>query len=79
VQDLTAYLSFSGDTVRFDIPMSRFGPARDTQQLLMAMATSARPVALDTHNGFLAAEFFPVLRESVDRNTPLAMISFRLQ
>jgi hypothetical protein len=79
VQDLTAYLSFSGDTVRFDIPMSRFGPARDTQQLLMAMATSARPLALDTHDGFPAAEFFPVLRQSVDRNTPLAMIPFRLQ
>jgi hypothetical protein len=79
VQDLSAFLSFSGDTVSFDIPMSRFGPARDTQQLLMAMATAARPVAMDTHNGFLAAEFFPVLRETVDRNTPLAMIPFRLQ
>jgi hypothetical protein len=79
VQDLSAFLSFSGDTVSFDIPMSRFGPARDTQQLLMAMATPARPVAMDTHNGFLAAEFFPVLRESVDRNAPLAMIPFRLQ
>ncbi len=79
VQDLGAFLSFSGDTVTFDVPMSRFGPARDTQQLLMAMATSARPVAMDTHNGFLAAEFFPVLRETVDRNTPLAMIPFRLQ
>jgi hypothetical protein len=79
VQDLSAFLSFSGDTVTFDVPMSRFGPARDTQQLLMAMATPARPVAMDTHNGFLAAEFFPVLRESVDRNTPLAMIPFRLQ
>jgi hypothetical protein len=79
VQDLSAYLSFSGDTVSFDVPMSRFGPARDTQQLLLAMATPSRPVALDTHNGFLAAEFFPVLRGSVDRNTPLAMIPFRLQ
>jgi hypothetical protein len=79
VQDLSAYLSFSGDTVTFDVPVSRFGPARDTQQLLMAMATSARPVAMDTHNGFLAAEFFPALRETVDRNTPLAMIPFRLQ
>ncbi len=79
VQDLSPYLSFSGDTVNFDVPMSRFGAARDTQQLLMAMATSARPVALDTHNGFLAAEFFPQLRASVDRNAPLAMIPFRLQ
>jgi hypothetical protein len=79
VQDLTAYLTFSGDTVRFDIPMSRFGPARDTQQLLMAMATSARPAALDTHNGYPAAEFFPILRQGVDRNAPLAMIPYRLQ
>ncbi len=79
VQDLSAYLSFSGDTVSFDVPMSRFGPARDTQQLLMAMATAGRPVAMDTHNGFLAAEFFPVLRETVDRNAPMAMIPFRLQ
>jgi hypothetical protein len=79
VQDLTAYLSFSGDTARFDIPMSRFGPARDTQQLLLAMATSTRPLALDTHNGYPAAEFFPILRQTVDRNTPLAMVTYRLQ
>lgn len=79
VQDLAPFLSFSGDTVRFDVPMTRFGPARDTQALLMAVATAGRPTALDTHNGFLAADFFPALRQSVDRNAPLAMIPFSLR
>ena len=79
VQDLAPYLSFSGDTVRFDVPMTRFGPARDTQALLMAVATAGRPSALDTHAGLLAADFFPALRQSVDRNAPLAMIPFTLR
>ncbi len=79
VQDLGPYLAFSGDTVTFDVPMSRFGPARDTQQLLLALATPGRPTALDTHNGFLAAEFFAALRQSVDRNAPMAMIPFALR
>ncbi|MGL4322073.1 MAG: hypothetical protein ACRCS3_14535 [Paracoccaceae bacterium] len=79
VQDLAPYLSFSGDTVRFDVPMTRFGPARDTQALLMAVATAGRPAALDTHNGFLAEDFFPALRQSVDRGAPLAMIPFSLR
>jgi hypothetical protein len=79
VQDLAPYLSFSGDTVRFDVPMTRFGPARDTQALLIAAATAGRPTALDTHVGFLAEDFFPALRQSVDRNAPLAMIPFTLR
>lgn len=79
VQDLAPYLSFSGDTVRFDVPMTRAGPARDTQALLMAVATAGRPTALDTHAGFLAEDFFPALRETVDRNAPLAMIPFTLR
>ncbi len=79
VQDLAPFLSFSGDTVQFDVPMTRFGPARDTQALLMAVVTAGRPTALDTHVGFLAADFFPALRQSVDRNAPLAMIPFTLR
>ncbi len=79
VQDLAPFLSFSGDTVRFDVPMTRFGPARDTQALLIAAATSGRPAALDSHVGFLAEDFFPALRQSVDRNAPLAMIPFSLR
>lgn len=79
VQDLAPFLSFSGDTVRFDVPMTRFGPSRDTHAMLMAIATSGRPTALDTHAGFLAEDFFPALRETVDRNAPLAMIPFTLR
>jgi hypothetical protein len=79
VQDLAPFMSFSGDTVRFDVPMSRFGPSRDTQALLMAVATPGRPAALDSHIGLLAADFFPALRSTVDRNAPLAMIPFTLR
>lgn len=79
VQDLAPFLSFSGDTVRFDVPMTRFGASRDTQALLIAAATAGRPAALDTHVGLLAEDFFPALRQSVDRNAPLAMIPFSLR
>ncbi len=79
VQDLGQYMSFVGAQVRFDVPMSRFGGARDTRQLLLAIASGSRPTALDTHNGFLAADFFPKLRESVDRRARLALVPFSLR
>jgi hypothetical protein len=79
VQDLGGYLTFSGDTVNFDVPVRRDGPARDTQQLLLAVATPGRPPELESMNGQLAADFFAALRQSVARDAPLAMMPFRLQ
>ncbi len=79
VQDLGQYMSFVGGQVSFEVPMSRFGGARDTRQLLLAIASAGRPAALDTHNGFLAADFFPKLRESVDRRARLALVPFSLR
>lgn len=79
VQDLGGYLTFSGDTVNFDVPVRRDGPSRDTQQLLLAIATPGRPPELEAMNGQMAQDFFAALRQSVARDAPLAMMPFRLQ
>jgi hypothetical protein len=79
VQDLGGYLTFSGDTVNFDVPVTRAGAVRDTQQLLLAVATPGRPPELESMNGRLAQDFFAALRKSVARDAPLAMMPFRLQ
>lgn len=79
VQDLGGYLTFSGDTINFDVPVSRAGAVRDTQQLLLAVATPGRPPELESMNGQLAQDFFAALRKSVARDAPLAMMPFRLQ
>jgi hypothetical protein len=79
VQDLGGYLTFSGDTVSFDVPVRRDGPSRDTQQLLLAIATPGRPPELESMNGQLAQDFFAALRRSVARDAPLAMMPFSLQ
>jgi hypothetical protein len=79
VQDLGGYLTFSGDTVSFDVPVRRDGPSRDTQQLLLAIATPGRPPELESMNGQLAQDFFAALRPSVARDAPLAMVPFTLQ
>jgi hypothetical protein len=79
VQDLGGYLTFSGDTVNFDVPVTRAGAVRDTQQLLLAVATPGRPPELESMNGQLAQDFFAALRKSVARDAPLAMMPFRLQ
>ena len=40
VQDLQRFLSQSGNFTRFDVPVTRAGPRRDTAQILLAVASS---------------------------------------
>ena len=42
VQDLNRFLTFVGGETRFDVPVTRSGPPRDTGQILLALATSGR-------------------------------------
>ena len=76
VQDVGSYLTFSGDQARFSIPMRRDGNPRDTQQVLIAVATDARPATLDQSNGQLAEDFFPALQAEIGTEVPLVMIPF---
>ncbi len=79
VQDLGGYLTFVGAEVRFDVPMTRAGAARDTSQLLLALATQGKPAALLTHDGHLAQEFFDVLQAGASQGTALMMKPFAVE
>lgn len=61
VQDLRRFLTVRGGEVGFDVPMSRDGAARDTNQLLIAIATPDRIDSVTRNAGRLAADFFPAL------------------
>ncbi len=76
VQDLGGYLTFVGAEVRFDVPMTRAGAARDTSQLLLALATQGKPSALLTHDGHLAQDFFDILQDGASQGAALVMIPF---
>ena len=76
VQDVGQYLSFTGATAQFDVPLTRDGPARDTSQMLMALATAARPATLNTQNGQSAEIFFAALHAEIGPNPPLVIVPF---
>jgi hypothetical protein len=76
VQDMGGFMSFAGAVVQFDAPVRRDGPARDTAQLVLALATDTRPPALDTHIGRLAEEFFPALAQTAGPSTLMALETF---
>lgn len=61
VQDLRRFLTVQGGEVGFDVPMARAGAARDTNQLLIAIATPGRIDSVTRNAGRLAADFFPDL------------------
>ncbi len=76
VQDIGSYLTFAQGEARFAVPMRRDGPARDTSQMLIAIATESRPRTLDAQNGQLAEDFFAALEAEVGTGVPLVMIPF---
>ncbi len=76
VQDIGTYLRFAGGQAQFDVPMRRSSNSRDTSQLLLAVATDARPRAVDEANGQLAEDFFASLRKELDRSSALVLIPF---
>ncbi len=65
VQDLSRFLTIAGPDARFDVPVFRNGPSRDTRQLLIALATAGRPAALDQMAGQLAGDMFPALQSEL--------------
>ena len=79
VQDVGSYLTFAAGDARFSIPMRRDGTARDTSQMLIALATDSRPRTLDAQNGQLAEDFFPALKAEIGTSIPLVMIPFEVR
>lgn len=63
--DLRRYLVNSGGKISFDVPVARDGDARDTHQLLIAVATPARPETVSRAAGELAEDFFDQLGREI--------------
>lgn len=73
VQDLQRFLSFSGNLARFDVPMTRDGPTRDTSQILLAIATKRPPDVIKARNGQVAQDVFTGLDGELGPEANLAV------
>ena len=76
VQDLQRFLSFSGNFVRFDVPVNRAGNSRDTSQMLLAIATRRPPDVIRNRAGNLAQEVFVGLDGEFGPGASLAVATF---
>lgn len=76
VQDLQRFLAFSGNLARFDVPVTRAGPSRDTSQLLLAIATRRPPDAIRARIGRLAQDVFTGLEGELASGAALAVATF---
>ncbi|MEL6680710.1 MAG: serine/threonine protein kinase, partial [Pseudomonadota bacterium] len=79
VQDLRRFVTFSGGQVTFDVPMTRAGPARDTNQLLVVLATPGRPRAVQEQAGRLAEDFFAALEAELGTDPLISVVPFRVR
>lgn len=78
-QDLGQYLNVAVNTARFAAPLTRAGTARDTRQMLIAIATPARPAAITAQNGQLAADYFGALSAEIGTGAPIVLAPFDVQ
>lgn len=76
VQDLQRFMSFSGNFARFDVPVTRAGPSRDTEQMLLAIATRRPTGVIRDRAGRLAQDVFAGLNGEVATGAALAVTTF---
>ena len=76
VQDLQRFLAFSGNLVRFDVPVTRAGPTRDTSQILLALATRGAPSEVRARDGQLAQDVFAGLSGELADSALIATATF---
>lgn len=76
VQDLDRFTATSGEFVRFDVPVTRVGPLRDTKQLLIAIASAEPLSTLKDRSGQSADAFFADLSAELSRQAALAIVAF---
>lgn len=79
VQDLRRFVRFEGGRAEFNVPVTRDGDARDTSQLLIAVATAARPATIGSLAGRYASDFFPALEAEVGTAAVIAVVPFDLR
>ena len=73
--DLRRYMVNSGGKISFDVPVARDGDARDTYQLLIAVATPARPETISRAAGELAESFFDQLAREIGPDALIGVAS----
>lgn len=78
-QDLQRFLSFSGDFARLDVPVTRAGPLRDTNQMLLAIATDRPAPQLKERAGQLAQDVFNGLDGQAGGSAALALVTFEVR
>ncbi len=76
VQDLRRFTRFVSGRAEFDIPVTRDGSARDTSQILMAIATPGRPRSVGQFAGRLAEDFFGPLKAELGPRARIAVVPF---
>lgn len=79
VHDLRPFLQVSASGAGFAVPLARVGRARDTQQLLVAVATDQRPRALSDNAGALAGPFFDRLSAEIGQQGLVGVASVLVQ
>ncbi|MCE8440101.1 serine/threonine protein kinase [Rhodovulum sulfidophilum] len=79
VQDLQRFLSFAGNRAKFEVPVSLAGPARDTSQLLLAVAADGPVSGLRARIGRRADEVFSSGRRTALGSAALALAGFDLR
>jgi len=79
VQDLRRFTSFAAGRAEFDIPVTRSGAARDTNQILFAITTPNRPETISSRAGHTAADFFAGLKTEQGENINLALVPFQVR
>ncbi|WP_148043643.1 hypothetical protein [Paracoccus methylarcula] len=75
VHDLRRFLIRSADRIRFDAPVARAGAARDTHQLIVAVATPRRPETVSRLSGQLAEPFFEALGREIGEDAMVGVSS----
>ena len=75
VHDLRRFLIRSADRIRFDVPVARSGAARDTHQLVVAIATPNRPETISQLSGETAESFFDALTREVGQEAMVGISS----
>lgn len=75
VHDLRRFLIRSANRIRFDAPVARSGAARDTHQLIVALATPRRPETVSRLSGQLAEPFFEALSREIGEEAMVGVSS----
>lgn len=79
VQDLRRFMRYAGPVAQFEVPVRRDGGARDTAQMLVALATTAPPRAVVAEDGQTAETMFASLTDELGTNMAMAVVAFALR